>query len=181
MIKYQGKIIEVVEEKMTIPGTDRKKVFEFARRAPGVRALIVKGDKMLLTKEFRYELQGFDYRLPGGKVFDTLVEYKKHIEEDLLPFAIAGVIKECKEEVGLAVYNPKLLNVAKAGGTVVWDLFFFEIKEFDEKQQELEEGEIITFEWKSFDEVMQMCLNDKVKEDRSLGVILKYILLRKKN
>jgi hypothetical protein len=31
--------------------------------------------KILLTKEFRYELDAYDWRLPGGKVVDTLDEY----------------------------------------------------------------------------------------------------------
>ena len=64
-IVFRGKIVEVVQ--------DAKR--EFARRSPGVRLLIIKGNQTLLTKEYREEIKSFDYRLPGGKVFDTLVNY----------------------------------------------------------------------------------------------------------
>jgi hypothetical protein len=36
---------------------------------------------LLLTKEVRREANGVDYRLPGGKVFDTLAELNKSREE----------------------------------------------------------------------------------------------------
>lgn len=54
------------------------------RRPPGIRALIVNKEKkqILLSKEFRYELNNWDYRLPGGKVFDSLNDYKKSLIQD---------------------------------------------------------------------------------------------------
>lgn len=71
---------------------DRQKVFEFARRSPGTR-LIILNDKheILITKEYRSELEKFDYRLPGGKVFDTLVEYNDALKLN------ADIIEKAKE------------------------------------------------------------------------------------
>jgi len=169
-IKYSGKIIEVVTEQ------HGNKVFEFARRSPGVRALIIKDGKMLLSREFRTEVGGYDYRLPGGKVFDTLEEYRKHAGKDLTKFAVEAVIKEVKEEVGLITKSPKLIKISHAGATVVWDLFYFEITDFKEGSQNLEEGEDITSNWYALKEVKQFCLYGKISEDRSVAVILSYIL-----
>lgn len=171
-IKYSGKIIEVVQEKFG------EKVFERARRSPGVRALIVSGEKILLSREFRKETGNYDYRLPGGKVFDSLEEYKKHLDEELLPFAKTAVIKEVREEVGLIAKEPRFLKISHAGATVEWDLYYFLIDKFDfsENGQELEDGEDISFAWYGFNEVKQMCINHKVQEDRSVGVLLSYII-----
>lgn len=94
-IKYSGKIIEVIEEK------HGNKIFEIARRSPGVRALIIKSNKILLSREYRTEINDYDYRLPGGKVFDTLQEYRKHINEDLTEYAMLAVKNEVSQEVGL--------------------------------------------------------------------------------
>ena len=171
-VKYSGKIIEVVEER------HGARIFEFARRSPGVRALIVYNDKMLLSREFRAEVNGYDYRLPGGKVFDTLTEYRKYADKDLTKFATAAVIKEVAEEVGLVCEKPRLIKVSKAGATIVWDLYYFEIIDFIKSKQNLEEGEDITFNWYTFDEVKQFCLENQVQEDRSVAVILKYLLKR---
>ena len=82
-VVYKGKIFEVVKQPMK--AGEKKMVFESARRSPGTRLLIVKNNQMLITKEFRSELDDFDYRLPGGKVFDTLDEYDKHLNDDILP------------------------------------------------------------------------------------------------
>ncbi|MEI8091899.1 MAG: hypothetical protein WCG98_06930 [bacterium] len=51
----------------------------------------------MLTKEFRKELDDFDYRLPGGKVFDTLNEYNEH-RDDIANYALTAVKRECEEE-----------------------------------------------------------------------------------
>lgn len=71
-IVAKGRIFELVQ---TVQPDGR--VFEVARRAPGVRVIIANKAKeqILLTKEFRQELSDWDYRLPGGKVYDTLDDY----------------------------------------------------------------------------------------------------------
>lgn len=55
-------------------------IFEAAVRAPGVRLLIV-GEQsgvsgLWMTRELRRESSGWDLRLPGGKVFDSLAEFR---------------------------------------------------------------------------------------------------------
>lgn len=178
-VKYSGKIIQVIEEEKVIPNTSKTKTFEYALRSPGVRALIVKGNKLLIPKEYRYELEKYDYRLPGGKVFDTLNEYKLHYKENLQHYAEEAVKKECLEEVGINCKNPKFLQVSKAGATVVWDLYYFEISDFTQAEQHLEEGELINYDWYPLNKVQEMCLSGEISEDRSVAVILKYILNKK--
>ncbi len=174
-IKYSGKIIEVVQFK------NGDRVFEKARRSPGVRALIVSGERILLSKEYRTEIGGFDFRLPGGKVFDRLEEYKQHISEDLISYAKEAVKKEVREEVGLLVNDPKLLKVSKAGATVEWDLYYFLISDFEvnKKGQELEDGEDISFSWYTLKEVEGICTSGRMQEDRSVGVVLSYLIKKK--
>ena len=94
-IVFQGKIIEVVQQLVKIG--DKELTWEIARRSPGVRMIICDGDKILLTKEFRRELDMIDYRLPGGKVCDTLVEYNEH-RKDIEQQALIAVNRECEEE-----------------------------------------------------------------------------------
>ncbi len=174
-IKYSGKIIEVVQFK------NGDRVFEKARRSPGVRALIVSGERILLSKKYRTEIGGFDFRLPGGKVFDRLEEYKQHISEDLISYAKEAVKKEVREEVGLLVNDPKLLKVSKAGATVEWDLYYFLISDFEvnKKGQELEDGEDISFSWYTLKEVEDICTSGRMQEDRSVGVVLSYLIKKK--
>ena len=85
-IVYRGKLFQVInrtkENTFLVDGKEITKnlTFELVRRPPGVRALIVQGDKLMLNREYRYELDDWDYRLPGGKVFDKLEQF---FEENL--------------------------------------------------------------------------------------------------
>ena len=174
-ITYQGKIIEVVEKTRKIKGED--KVFEFARRSPGTRLIVPEGDGIILSKEFRYELGDYDYRLPGGKVFDTLTEYNAFLaqEGDMTSAAKIAAIKEAKEEMGIVVKDISYLHTSVCGATVVWDLFYFLVNDFEKSKQDLEEGEIITTEVISKEKVREMCLNGKISEERSALALLKYL------
>lgn len=179
-IVYEGKIFEIV--KQPYKAGDKEIVFETARRSPGTRIIIVKGNKMLLTKEFRTEHNDYDYRFPGGKVFNTLEEYRKALQcnKDILQFATEAAKKECLEEAGIIAKRLRHFQTAKAGATVEWDLFYFIVDDFKENEkQKLEAGEVIYPEWKTFDEVKELCLKDKIKEDRTVGVLLKFLLSKK--
>jgi 8-oxo-dGTP pyrophosphatase MutT (NUDIX family) len=181
VVVYEGKIFEVV--KQSFKAGDKEIVFETARRPPGTRIIIIKDRRILLTKEFRTEHNDYDYRLPGGKVFNTLEEYRKALKDknDILPFAIGAAKKECLEETGIVANNLKYFQTAKAGATVEWDLLYFVVKDFKEnKKQKLETGEVIFPEWKTFEEVKELCLKNKIREDRTVGVLLKFLLINDK-
>ena len=155
------------------------------RRPPGIRALIVnENNQILLSREFRYELNDWDYRLPGGKVFDSLDDYKSALENDtVMENVLKTVPKEALEEVGLVVCNPKLLKVSLDGAGVIWDLYYFEIRDYKKSDNghQLEEDEIINgYKWYEFNDIIKMCQNNEIHEDRTVGVLLTYILNSKK-
>lgn len=175
-ITYQGKIIEVVE--ITQPDG---RVFEIARRSPGVRLVVADKEKqqVLLTKEERHEHGGVvDYRLPGGKVFDTLDEYNTFLTDggDIASPALKRVIAEGREETGLDIKQAQHLYTSKAGATVVWDLLYFEITEWAERAdgQALEHGESIDVVWVPFAEAKRIALEEML-EERSALVLLRYL------
>ncbi len=174
------------EEEFEIDGKQRLIKRNMVRRPPGIRALIVdlENEKIILSREFRYELNTWDYRLPGGKVFDSLADYKKSIEENtVLEHVEKTVPKEVMEEVGLIVREPKLLKVSHDGAGVVWDLYYYEITDYEisEDGPKLEEDEFVSgFVLKSFDEVMDLCTLGEIHEERTVGILLSYILEKKK-
>jgi len=176
-IVFQGKIFEVVKQPMKVG--DKDIVFEMVRRSPGVRLFIVKDKQLLLTKEYRTELDGYDYRLPGGKVFDRLEEYLLALKkgENILTHAKQAAKKEAVEETGINILNIYHFYTAKSGATVDWDLFYFVAEDFEElpQGQSLELGEVIEVEWKDFSVAREMCIDGRIKEDRSVGVILKFL------
>lgn len=174
-IVYQGKIVEVVETE--VKTGSGKKVFELARRSPGVRLIIPQNDSVLLTREYRYEINGYDYRLPGGKVFDTLTEYNEALLNavSIEEAAERAAKKEALEETGLEVKTLSKFHKSVCGATVTWDLFYFVASDFTQKEQSLEDGEDIEVEWVPNTKVADMCLNGEIQEERSALVLLKYL------
>ena len=170
------------EEEFKIEGKTKNIKRTMVRRPPGIRALIVNKEKkqILFSKEFRYELNGWDYRLPGGKVFDSLDDYKQSLlNNDVMEHVEKTVPKEVLEEIGFVVTNPKLIKVSKDGAGVIWDLYYYEITEYEQSDHgpQLEENEIITgYEWKSYEEIIKLCKENQIHEDRTVGVLLTYIL-----
>ncbi len=174
-ITHRGAIIEVVQQEVEVGG--KVKTFEFARRSPGTRLIIEKGGQILLTKEFRRELGSYDYRLPGGKVYDTLDEYNDALQNgvDIEGEAEKAAMREAREEVGVQAQGLTLVHKSVLGATVVWDLYYFVVTDFTQTQQELEDGEDITFAFYDREEVRRMCLGGEVSEERSALVLLRHL------
>lgn len=179
-IVYQGKIIEVVQQRMKTG--EKEQVFEFARRSPGTRLIIVTPEKkVLLTKEYRHEARGFDLRLPGGKVFDTLQEYNDFLKSgaDIASVAAEAAKKEAREEVGIEVEEIQYHYTSKeASATLMYDLLYFVITRFRKLPdgQSLEHGEEgIELVEVNFDEARQICLDGRMQEDRSVAVLIRFL------
>ena len=174
-ITYRGKIMEVVERKVDIG--EKTKIFELARRSPGVRLIIVKDNIVYLSKEFRHEIQSYDFRLPGGKVFDTLVEFNDALSnrKDILEFAKGAALKEAREEMGIITDNIELFHKSICGATIEWDLYYFVISDFTQENQNLEDGEDIELFPVSTDEALKMCLDGRIDEERSALTLLRYL------
>lgn len=176
-IAYQGRIIEVVEQPMK--AGEKTLTFEFARRAPGTRLIIPTVDgKLSLTKEYRPEIQDYDYRLPGGKVFDTLKEYNafRKTGKDIKAEAERAALKEAREEVGVIAEKAELFAISKCGATVEWDLYYFIVSEYTEAdEQALEEGEHIVVVPTKIEDARAMCLDGRIQEERSALMLLRYL------
>lgn len=175
-IMYQGRIIELVQQPMR--SGDKTLRFEWGQRAPGVRLLAINKDKqILLTKEHRYEHGDFDYRLPGGKLVDTLEEWHALGSDDAVAnVAMQKAIEEAREEAGLDVASLQPIEVVPDGTTFKWDLHYFETRDFTEVDQELETGEDISTDWYSREEVLALVKDKKIGEGRTVYILMPYLL-----
>lgn len=180
---FKGSLFQIKTDFLHQP--NKVRFFEKATRPPGVRMVFMNEDSILLSKEFRREIKDWDYRLPGGKVFDTIDEYLNITEkkEDLEDYIFSAVVRESIEEVGIIVdkRNIKIVHKSISGASINWDLYYCLITDFlfDENGQQLEEGEIIDKPiFVKKEKVLNMCLNNQIKEDRSVAVL--YRLLGKK-
>ncbi len=159
------------------------KWYERAVRPPWVR-LILKNheNKILLTKEFRHEQWGFDYRLPWGKVFDELEWYLQVRDNQpmLLEYAFEAARREAKEEAGVQqISDLQLFDTSLDGASVEWTLFYFtgNISWLWEQELDGDEGihgiEVWFF---TPEEIKEMIQRKEIMEDRSVGVLCQYLV-----
>jgi ADP-ribose pyrophosphatase YjhB (NUDIX family) len=174
---FKGKLFEIVHDRQPDGRT-----FERAVRAPGVRLIIAdkKQRKVLLTKEFRSELGDWDYRLPGGKVFDSLEELDafRADDGDMAQAAERKAIAEGREEAGVEIKSVRLFKKSTLGATVEWDLWCFEVTEWQKSSggQRLEAGEQIEADsWFDYDEARRMILDGQMQEERIALLLLRWL------
>ncbi len=171
-------ILELISFEVEVNG--KKKMFERARRPPWVRVIISKDNKVLLSREYRRELWKYDYRLPGGKVIDTLKEWKD-FHGDIEEKAKEAVIREAREEAGVDIRNPTLFHISHCGSNIEWDLYYFVATEFEEhgNHEHDDEGESdMTTCWYTFDEINEKIVKNEMSEDRSVGVLMRWMMRR---
>lgn len=177
-IVFKGELFEVVKQPMKVG--DYEYSIEIAKRPPGARLIIVSPDKkILLTKEYRHEHNGWDFRLPGGKVVDSLDEYNKLLKNNkaLLEMAEEGARREALEEVGIIIDEMKHFTTSHCAVTIVWDLYYFVVTKYHNHPdgQHLEPNEDIKLGWYSFKQAKKLCLDGSIKEDRSVAVLLRFL------
>lgn len=173
-IVYKGNLIAIEKH--------NSKGFERAVRPAGVRLILKNTEgKILLTKEFRHEQGKYDYRLPGGKVFDDLDSYLAvRYESEALNTAVLEAAKlEAKQEAGIdEVQNLSIYLKSVAGASVEWDLYYLtgEIDKIGEQALDGDEREHgIEVGFFSKEEILVMFKNNEISEDRSASVLFRYL------
>jgi len=179
---FSWKIVQIINQDRQ--RWEKVKTFEYAERAPWVRIIIVdKDDRICLTKERRAELNWwvwwYDIRLPGGKVFDKLLDYVdfKDWNWDIIEQAKNTVEREAKEEVWIIPKNIEHLHTSVCGATMKRDLIYFLVNDFEmsDDGQDLWERENIEILRSTPLDTKKYCLDGSVQEDRSVAVLLRYL------
>ncbi len=184
-VEYRSRLFDIVNHDVAFSDGTVKR-FQYAERSPGVRTLITHGGKILMTKEWREESGSWDFRLPGGKVFEEVKDYKHfleiHPDKNLLQTATRlAAAREVLEEVGLELIPENLIlsHTSKCGSLVQWDLYYYQIdlQRAPSSVSEVmtSESEVIQNVWLSPEEVRTLCLEDRVSEDRTVSFLLKHI------
>ncbi len=160
------------------------KNFQRVERSPGVRTMITCGEEILVTREWREEIGGWDYRLPGGKMFETIASYKQFLQEHgetLLPTrAQETAAREVQEETGITLFPSDLsmAQLSKCGSVISWDLYYFQVeiqKQDVAPSVTSSESEIVENVWVSRDDALKLCLQGVVSEDRTSSFLLKFL------
>jgi ADP-ribose pyrophosphatase len=160
-LMYSGKHFSVFQHLQKIKnGEDR--TFEYVWRVDGTRTLAFNtAGEILLTREYRYELGGLDWRLPGGK-FDSP-------DED----PVGAAKRELLEETGVVAGHWRYLWKTTPDSTVRFNRHFLLATELLFQEQLLSDGESIKVHWLSLKKACEMALSGEISEEISALAILK--------
>lgn len=151
--------------------------FERFVRPPGTRIIAIRNNKIFLQKEYRQETETFDWRLPGGKVLDTFSDYKKYLSEEIPEEVIieAGR-RELLEEAQLKAASMTVFKKSSCGASVTWDLYYLIARDIAEVSHAHNEGEeIVESGWFSFSEILTLCRENTISEDRTVSALFQFI------
>jgi ADP-ribose pyrophosphatase len=144
---FQGVVYDVYQwQQQLFDGTEA--TFEMIKRHDTVAAICVVEDKLLvLTDEQPH--RGIKMTFPGGRVNDD--------EETL-----QAIRREVREETGYNFKNYRLLKIRQPHTKIEWFVYTYIAWEVEAKSEpNLDGGEKIKVDLKSFDDVKQLVVEDK--------------------
>jgi 8-oxo-dGTP pyrophosphatase MutT (NUDIX family) len=142
------------EEKEISPGVFE--THEYVRRRDGTRTIAIDSDNnILLTYEFRYELNGYDWRVPGGR-----------LDYDDEPI-IGAAQREFVQETGFVAENWEFLWTTTLDSTVRYQRHFFLATKLQLVGSSRDLGEKIDVHWIPLEKANEMALIGKINEEIS--------------
>jgi 8-oxo-dGTP pyrophosphatase MutT (NUDIX family) len=180
IIHLEGKLGAIVQFPVLVDEGEGyvQKMFERFVRPPGTRILAIKDEKIYFQKERRLETaNGFDWRLPGGKVVDRFSEYKEYLNKEIPEkVVLEAAQRELFEEAGLKAENMTIYKKSVCGASVTWDLFYILAEGIQEgKRKEVEAEEIVEGKWFTKKEIKDLISKEEIDEDRTVGILLRYL------
>ena len=98
---------------------------------------------------------------------------------DIIAEATDAAIREAREEAGIVIEHPELIHISHCGANIEWDLYYFVATHFEDtgEHERDDEGESdLTTAWYTFDEIRTKILANEMSEDRSVAVVLKWMM-----
>lgn len=158
---YEGKIIDVIKDKILVDGT-QESIRELVVHPGGVcMALKTSDQKYLLVRQFRYAQSQEMLEFPAGRL-----EYK---EEPLV-----GIKREIQEETGYSAHQITYMGkTVPTGGYLTEVIHLYHGYALSYVGQHLDEDERISVEAYTLDEIIKMILNHEITDAKTIVLAFK--------
>jgi 8-oxo-dGTP pyrophosphatase MutT (NUDIX family) len=160
-VVFEGKHFKVIHQTVEVePGEIR--LWEYVKRKDGTRTIAIdRNNNVLLTREYRHELEAEDWRLPGGRLDD---ENEPTVE---------AAKREFEEEAGFVAEKWEYLWTTTLDSTVRYCRHFFLATGLKQGQSQPEEGTKIEVHWLPIQKACEMAWSGQIREEISALAILR--------
>ncbi|MDN5348138.1 MAG: ADP-ribose pyrophosphatase [Clostridia bacterium] len=167
---YEGKILNLRCDRVLLPG-GREATREVVEH-PGAVTIVAldSEDNVYLVRQFRYPVGEVTLELPAGKL-------------DCGEEAEACARRELAEEAGLKARSWRhLLNFYTTPGFSTEIMYLFLAQELSREEAEADADEFLEVEKVPLAEAVQMALEGKIRDAKSIvGILAAYLILRSGN
>lgn len=161
---FDGKILKVQVDEVELPDGN-KSVRECVRHSGGAAVLLIKQNKVLLVKQFRYLYGKAIYEIPAGKL---------NSGED----AAKAAARELEEETGYKACLKPLFKLFPSPGYTDEVINVFYAETFEYAGQKLDEGEFLNCEFIGLDKVIEMIERNEICDAKTVAAVYKYLSLK---
>ena len=160
---YDGKVVKLYKDQVLL-SNGQTSIREEIKHSGGASVLVVKNQKILFVKQFRYAYLEEVLEIPAGKL--NAGENPKET-----------AIRELEEECGLVAKNLKLLyEVYPTPGYTNERLYVYLASEVTEGKIHLDDDEFVEPIWIEESKVKQMLLNGEIKDAKTIIALQRYFL-----
>ncbi|HHU55437.1 MAG TPA: NUDIX hydrolase [Acholeplasmataceae bacterium] len=158
---FEGKIIKVRRDIVTLPN-NKEGVREVVEHSGSCAILAIDGDEIIFVRQFRYPYGEELLEVPAGKIDKN----EKPIE---------AAIRELREETGAVCENIfSLGKIYPSPGFCNEVIFLFYTNKFTIGESSLDKDEFIKIKKIKFDDALQMILEGKIVDAKTICAIYKY-------
>lgn len=158
---YKGKILSLCVDNVLLPDGNTAER-ECVRHSSGAAVLLVKDNKALLVKQYRYLYGKEIYEIPAGKLNDG---------ED----AEDGARRELEEETGYRAKLVRYFDLYPSPGYTDEIIYVYYATEYEFVGQKLDEGEFLKCEFIDIDKVLNLIAEGKICDAKTVSAIYKYL------
>lgn len=163
-IIYSGKIVRLEIDKVELP--DGKTSYrECVRHSGGAAVLLIKDEKILLVKQFRYLYGEPIYEIPAGKLNEG---------ED----AQIAAARELEEETGFKAKLSHLLDIYPTPGYTDEIIHIYFAENYVVTEQKLDEGEFLNYCFIDIKTALKMIENGEINDAKTIVALYKYLLTK---
>ena len=159
---YSGKIVTLEVDEVELPDGKISRR-ECVRHSGGAAVLLIKDEKVLLVKQFRYLYGKPIYEIPAGKL---------NSGED--PQIAAA--RELEEETGFKAQLSHLLDIYPTPGYTDEIIHIYFAEKYEVTKQKLDEDEFLNYYLIDISKVLQMIEIGEINDAKTIIAIYKYLL-----